>query len=142
MNAMLIYRLARGLRRGHLGAAASLLDAINYLIFGCVIPSHAVIGRGTTIEHRGVAVVLNRNSVIGRDCVIGAQVVIGGRGKGIPGVPVIGDRVYLGAGAKVLGPIRIGDDVVIGANSVVLHDVDSGVTAAGVPARPRTSGAS
>lgn len=136
MNAMAVYRLARFLRERHLGAVASALDAITYLVFGCVVPSHAYIGRGTTIEHRGVAVVINRQARIGQDCTIGAQVVIGGRGKAQPGSPVIGDRVYLGVGAKILGPIHIGNDAVVGANAVVLHDVADGATVVGMPARP------
>jgi serine O-acetyltransferase len=48
---------------------------------------------------------------------------------------VLGDDVYLGAGAKVLGPITLGDGVLVGANAVVIEDVPSGCTVAGVPAR-------
>lgn len=108
---------------------------VNYIIFGCIVPSHADIGRGTRLEHRGVAVVINRKTVVGERCSIGAQVVLGGRGKNKPGAPVIGNDVYLGAGCKVLGSVRIGDGAVIGANSVVLADVPDGATAVGIPAR-------
>lgn len=135
MNAMAVYRAARWLRVRRLGALASVLDAVVYLLFGCVVPSHCQIGKRTTIEHRGVAVVLNREAVIGSDCTIGAQVVIGGRGKDVPGSPVIGDRVYIGVGAKILGPIQVGDDAVIGANAVVINDVTPGSTVGGIPAR-------
>lgn len=135
MNSMSIYRIARFFRHRRIGAVASLFDMINYLIFGCVVPSHAEIGKGTQIEHRGIAVVINRRAVIGRRCSIGAQVVIGGRGKEVQGAPTIGDNVYLGTGAKILGPVNIGNGAVIGANSVVLIDVPDGATAVGVPAR-------
>lgn len=135
MNSMAFYRIARTLRSKGFGPGASFFDMLNYLIFGCIVPSHARIGEGTHIEHRGVAVVINRRAVIGARCSIGAQVVIGGRGKDIEGVPIIGDDVYLGAGAKILGDIKIGDRSVIGANSVVLSDIPDGVTAVGVPAR-------
>lgn len=111
------------------------MDMTNYLVFGCIVPSHAQIGSTTRIEHRGVAVVVNRRAVIGERCSIGAQVVIGGKGKDSPGVPTIGDDVFIGAGAKVLGPIHIGNGATIGANSVVLIDVPEGATAVGVPAR-------
>lgn len=135
MNAMAWYRLGRRLRDWNLGFLASIADAISYLLFGCAVPSHAKIGRGTTIEHRGIAVVINRQSVIGRDCHIGPQVVVGGRGKNIPGCPRIGDGVYLGAGSKILGPITVGDGAIVGANSVVLKDVPPGATVVGIPGR-------
>lgn len=135
MNSIHIYRIARFFRVSRLAPLASIFDMLNYLIFGCVVPSHANIGPGTHIEHRGVAVVINRKTVIGARCSIGAQVVLGGRGKDIPGAPVIGDDVYMGAGAKILGPVRIGNGAVIGANSVVLIDVPEGATAVGIPAR-------
>ena len=49
--------------------------------------------------------------------------------------PTIGDNVFIGTGAKVLGGLRIGNDVRIGANAVVLNDVPDGATVAGIPAR-------
>lgn len=135
MSAMTIYRLARFFRLKGIGPVASLLDMVTYLVFGCIVPSFSEIGRGTSIEHRGIAVVINRRAIIGERCSIGAQVVIGGRGKEIQGVPVIGNDVYLGAGAKILGDIRIGNGSIIGANSVVLSDIPDGATAVGIPAR-------
>lgn len=135
MSSMAIYRVARLFRLKGLASVAAFLDMINYLVFGCIVPSHAQIGKRTRIEHRGVAVVINRRAVIGEDCSIGAQVVIGGKGKDIAGVPVIGNGVYLGAGCKVLGAISIGDGSVVGANSVVLSDVPPGSTVVGIPAR-------
>jgi len=62
-------------------------------------------------------------------------VVVGGRSE-LPGAPVIEDDVKIGAGAKVLGPIRIGAGARVGANAVVIHDVAPGETVAGIPARP------
>jgi serine O-acetyltransferase len=52
-----------------------------------------------------------------------------------PGGPTLGDRVYVFAGAKIIGAVTVGDDAIIGANSVVLCDVPAGATAVGVPAR-------
>jgi len=66
---------------------------------------------------------------------IGQLVTIGTRGVGYTGVPVIGDNVYIGVGAKVLGNIRIGNNVKIGANAVVIKDVPDNATVVGVPAR-------
>ena len=61
---------------------------------------------------------------------------IGNSGRSDPlAAPVIGDRVEIGAGAKVLGAIRVGSDAVVGANAVVVRDVESGSVVGGVPAR-------
>jgi serine O-acetyltransferase len=49
--------------------------------------------------------------------------------------PEIGDGVFIGAGARVLGDVRVGDGAKIGANAVVIHDVPAGATAVGIPAR-------
>ena len=71
----------------------------------------------------------------GDDCIVRNGVTVGLRHTGHRGSPVVGNRVDIGAGAKVLGPIRIGDDVLIGANAVVLTDVPAYSIAVGVPAR-------
>jgi serine O-acetyltransferase len=60
------------------------------------------------------------------------QVTIGAEGRESP---VLGDRVFVGAGAKIVGAVQIGSDARIGANAVVIDDVPAGATAAGVPAR-------
>ena len=135
MNAVSLYRAGAWLRRRNLVLFATLVDALVYLVFNCVIPSHAVIGRGTRAEHRGVGIVINRKAIIGENCSIGPHVVIGGRGKNVAGTPLIGDGVYLAAGCKVLGGVKIGDNAVVGANAVVLSDIPAGATAVGVPAR-------
>ena len=75
--------------------------------------------------------------VIGDDCVLRQGVTLGNRYLDRPGdAPVLGRRVNVGAGAKLLGPVQIGDDAVIGANAVVLHDVPAGATVVGIPAVP------
>jgi serine O-acetyltransferase len=84
-------------------------------------------------------VVIDGPVTIGSDCVINPWVTIGLSGSRRWGFdqrgPIIGDRVHVGTGSKVLGPITIGDDVRIGANSVVIDDVPSGATVVGAPAR-------
>jgi serine O-acetyltransferase len=95
----------------------------------------AVIGPGFRVGHRG-AIVIGSAAVIGADVDVYDGVSIGVRKPPHNEMPVIGDRVILFSGAKVLGPIRIGDDARVGANAVVLDDVESGVTVVGIPARP------
>ncbi|GAB4523974.1 MAG: hypothetical protein Kow00133_12060 [Amphiplicatus sp.] len=76
---------------------------------------------------------IHRDSIIGENCIIMQQVTIGQAGEG--GVPVLGKNVFVGAGARILGPVTIGDNARIGANAVVLKDVPADATAVGVPAR-------
>ena len=92
------------------------------------------------IDHFG-GIIISGDAVFGDDCVVRNGVTVGLRHTGKSGSPVIGSRVDIGAGAKILGPIRIGDDVAIGANAVVLIDVPPNSIAVGVPARvlPRKS---
>ncbi|MBK9925977.1 MAG: hypothetical protein IPP66_11895 [Anaerolineales bacterium] len=71
---------------------------------------------------------------IGENCWVNTGVAIGYKDdKG--GMPVIGNNVYIGAGAKILGPIIIGDNVIVGANAVITKNVPSNCTVAGVPAK-------
>jgi serine O-acetyltransferase len=90
-----------------------------------------VFGPGLAIVHYGT-IVVSDTAVVGRNCRIHADVNIGVANGA---APTIGDRVYIGPGAKIFGGIVIGDDVAIGANAVVNRDVPSGVSVAGVPAK-------
>lgn len=105
----------------------------NRLIFGAYIPPSATIGAGTRFSYGGSGVVIHAQAIIGSGCTIGPGCTVGGRSRQKK-VPVLGDRVYLGGGAKVLGNVSIGSDVVIGANAVVINDIPSNCVAVGVPA--------
>ncbi len=78
-------------------------------------------------------VIIHRDTQVGSSCMIMQQVTLGQ--LAMNGAPIVGNGVYIGAGAKVLGAIRIGDNARIGANAVVLEDVPANCTAVGVPAR-------
>jgi serine O-acetyltransferase len=103
--------------------------------YGISIPYNTRIGPGLYIGHHG-GIVVNHDVVIGRDCNINHEVTIGAKyGGKNPGVPVIGDRVYLGPGCKVIGGVYLGNDVAVGANSVVLDSIPDSAVAAGIPAK-------
>jgi len=94
-------------------------------------------GPGLILPHGHV--VIDGDVTLGRDCIINPWVTIGLSGARRLGFdtrgPTLGDRVFVGTGAKLLGPIAIGDDARIGANAVVLDDVPAGATVVGAPAR-------
>ena len=102
---------------------------------GIEIHPGATIGKGLLIDHGG-SVVIGETAEIGDDCTIYQGVTLGGTGlnKG-KRHPTLGDRVLVGAGAKILGPFRVGSDAKIAANAVVLDEVPDSATAVGVPAR-------
>lgn len=104
------------------------------VISGSDIDPRATIGINLQLPHPN-GVVIHRDAVIGDHCMLMQQVTIGQLAA--PEAPRIGSRVYIGAGAKVLGGVNIGDDVAIGANAVVLCDVPAGYTAVGIPAIAR-----
>jgi serine O-acetyltransferase len=101
---------------------------------GIRIPARATIGPGLYVGHFGT-IILHADTVMGAGCSVTSGVTIGVVGNGRQGVPRIGDRVAIGTGAKLLGPITVGDGALIGANAVVVDDVPAGATVIGVPAR-------
>jgi serine O-acetyltransferase len=111
-----------------------ILKLLSQILTGIDLPCEVTVGRRLLIEHFG-GIIISGDTVLGDDVVIRNGVTIGLKRTGERGAPVIGNRVDIGTGAKVLGSIRIGDDVIIGANAVVLNDVPSHSLAVGVPAR-------
>jgi serine O-acetyltransferase len=106
------------------------------LLTGIEIHPGAEIGRRLFIDH-GMGVVIGETAEVGDDCYFYHQVTLGvARAIGGKRHPSVGNNVIVGAGAKVLGPIRVGDNARVGANSVVLEDVPSDTTVVGIPARP------
>lgn len=102
---------------------------------GISIPAGTKIGKGLHLAHYG-PIIVSGGSVLGNNCNLGNQVIIGfGRKAGVPGHPSLGDRVFVGPGAKIFGPIKIGNDVAIGANAVVTSDVPDRAVVAGIPAK-------
>ena len=101
---------------------------------GASLSPQARIGRGLHIGHFGSIFVAA--GLMGENCNLSQEVTIGIAGRGAQrGVPTLGDRVFIGAGAKVLGPIKIGNDAAIGANAVVMTQLSDRAVAVGVPAK-------
>ena len=105
------------------------------IVAGAEIPLNSRIGGGLLIPHPN-GIVIHPDAIIGVNCLIFQQVTIGTIGiRRGPGAPVIGGHVDIGAGAKILGPIRVGAHARVGANAVVLTNVPDEATAVGLPAK-------
>ena len=135
--AVCLYRIRDRLLRRDVPLLPYACELLATGVWHVSIGRRVAIGPCVIIPHGHV--VIDGTVTIGRDCVINPWVTIGLSGSRRYGFdqrgPIIGDRVHIGTGAKVLGPITVGDDVRIGANAVVIDDVRSGATVVGAPAR-------
>ncbi|MEM0518364.1 serine O-acetyltransferase [Aequorivita flava] len=106
------------------------------IVTGISIPYTAQIGHSFYIGHFG-NIIINANAIIGNNCNISQGVTIGVSGRGDKrGVPVLGNNIYIGANATIVGKIKVHDNSVIAANSLVINDVPENTTVLGVPAVP------
>lgn len=106
------------------------------IVFSSDISLKARIGPGLVLVH-GHDIVIGGDVIIGKKCKILNGVTLGNKDteSGFNQQPNVGDNVVIGTGAKILGGVTIGSNVIIGANSVVLSDIPSGRTFAGIPAK-------
>ncbi|MBW0012673.1 serine O-acetyltransferase [Mycobacterium sp.] len=119
----------------HRGArlAARVFAEITRILTGVEIHPGAILGPGLFIDH-ATGVVIGETAEVGQDVTLYHGVTLGGSGRDTgKRHPTIGDRVVIGAGAKVLGAIKVGDDSRIGANAVVVKEVPSSSVVVGVP---------
>lgn len=137
MNPIFLQRLSYRLRK--IPVLPKLITYLIRFMFGCYLPYQIKLGKNFVIGYGGIGVVIHARTVIGDDCHIDQNVTIGGTSKKYE-VPIIGDHVYIGAGAKILGPVKIGNNVVIGANSVVVKDVPDNSLVVGIPGKVVKSG--
>ena len=134
--ALQTHRVAHALYKDGREFMAFHLQSRSSELFGVDINPAARIGSGIMFDH-ATGIVIGETAVVGDDCSILHGVTLGGTGKDSEDRhPKIGDRVLIGAGAKVLGNIKVGDMARIAAGSVVLKEVPSKCTVAGVPAKP------
>ena len=141
LHAVWAHRVSHALWRRRLRLLARAGSQVSRWLTGIEIHPGATIGRRFFIDH-GMGVVIGETAEIGDDVMLYHGVTLGGRSlaRGTKRHPTVGDRVTIGAGARVLGDIEIGDDVQIGANSVVVKPVPAGAVATGIPAQIRMPG--
>ena len=133
LRAALLHRLAYAAHRARIPIVPLILANVNVSLHGFNIPPHIEVGPRFYVPHPVGTVVTARR--LGAGLTLVSAITIGMR-KG-DDFPVIGDDVYVGAGARILGAIGIGDRAQIGANAVVLKDVPADHVAIGVPATIR-----
>lgn len=140
VHAIWSHRVAHALWNKGAKTPARVLSSIAQTFTGIDIHPGAKIGRRVFIDH-GTGVVIGQTAEIGEDVVIFHGVTLGGvamvKGKRHP---TVGSNVMIGAGAKILGPIRIGDGSKIGANAVVVREVPDENVAIGIPAHNQPIG--
>lgn len=133
-KAILLHRLAHFFYQMELFFVARLVSEIARASTGIEIHPGAKIGKRLVIDH-GVGLVIGETAEIGDDCILFHGVTLGGvKFDPVKRHPTLGNKVVIGAGAKVLGPIKLGNGSRVGANSVVTKDVPEGATALGIPA--------
>jgi serine O-acetyltransferase len=130
LRATALYRIGHGLWRKRVPVLPGMIQRMNITLHGFDVPSNVPIGPGLYVPHPvGTVITAQR---IGSNVTLISGITIGMRSE--PKFPVLGDGVFVGAGARILGDITVGDGAQVGANAVVLKDVPAGATAVGVPA--------
>ena len=137
VRALAFYRVAHALWQIRLYFLARLISEIGRWLSGIEIHPGAIIGKRFFIDH-GTGVVIGETAVIGDDVTMYHGVTLGGVSTDQTGMrrhPLVEDKVIIGAGAQVLGPITVGHGARVGANAVAVRDVAPGVTVVGIPAQ-------
>ena len=129
--ATMFYRASQFCYRHHLGLIGAILNQLNPILTHAVIGRRAQFGPGLIILH-SIGLVINSGVQGGSNITIENGVTIGAE-KGQ--APILGNNVYIGAGARIIGGVRVGNNVRIGANAVVVKDVPDHATVVGIPAR-------
>ncbi|MCE9613194.1 MAG: serine acetyltransferase [Lentisphaerae bacterium] len=129
--AMLMYRMMQASQRAHLAPLAMIFNKLNGFFGRCIIGRGADFGPEFVLIH-SYGVVINSAVRGGRGIKLEHLVTIGAERQA---APVLGDDVFVGAGAKIIGAVRIGSRTRLGANAVVNRDVPDDATAVGIPAR-------
>lgn len=134
-HAVLFHRLAHWTWMQGFRLPGRMISHAGRILTGIEIHPAAQLGRRVFIDH-GMGCVIGETAIVGDDVTLYHGVTLGGVTlRKEKRHPTIGDRVVVGSGAQVLGPVTVGEGARIGANAVVLSDVPAGVTMVGIPAR-------
>jgi serine O-acetyltransferase len=119
----------------------SLYPLVKYILlrcrykYGIVIPEYTVIGPGLFINRFG-GIYINGDAIIGSNVNLTHGIMLGQANRGpLMGSPIVGDRVFLAAGCKIIGRVKLGNGAVVGANAVVTKDVPENAVVGGIPAK-------
>jgi serine O-acetyltransferase len=130
-KAIFLFRIAHVFYNLRLFFIARFISEFARLLTGIEIHPGATIGERLVIDH-GMGLVIGETSEIGNDCILFHGVTLGGvKFDPVKRHPTLGNKVLVGAGAKILGPIKLGDGCRVGANAVVTKDIPSGMTIVG-----------
>jgi serine O-acetyltransferase len=129
--ATIIYRASQFFYRNHLGFVGAIFNQLNPILTHAVIGRRAQFGPGFVILH-SIGLVINTGVIAGKNLILENGITIGAdKGQ----APVLGDNVYVGCGARIIGGVKVGNNVRVGANAVVVKDVPDGATVVGIPAQ-------
>ncbi len=134
-SANIIYRWMRWSAEHRLALLAYFFQWLNKFLNGCVIGSGADFGPGFVIMHP-MGVVINSKVSGGSNITLESGVVMGDE-KGLS--PCLASNIFVGAGAKIIGPLTVANNVKVGANAVLIKSAEEGQTMLGIPAKPHAS---
>jgi len=132
-----LHRLAYFFKKSGIPVIGPLIGRLSQLLTGAEIAPAAEIGPGLMIGH-GRGLVIGQWAKVGADCTIMHQVTLGATSLDtLGGMPTVGDGVFIGAGARIVGPVNVGDGALIGTGALVTQDVPAGGKALAAPAEIR-----
>ena len=134
MNCFTLQRLSYKLYKARIPVLPKVIQLLILFLFNSYLPYQLKVPRSCRAGHRGISLVINKETVLGENILIRAHVTIGKK-ESDKGAPIISDNVTIGDGAKILGDIVVGKNAVIGANAVVIKHVSENQIVGGVPAR-------
>lgn len=135
ISTILLYKISKKLYFKGYVRLSRKVDTLNKLLNKCVLHGSTQIGPDLKLGYGGIALVIHKDSRIGKSCSISQSVTIGRKRGKNDGVPIIGDNVYIGANSVVFGNITIGDNCIIAPCTLVNKSISSNSIVAGNPFR-------